>query len=88
MDGKIYNAIISIYQGAIKIVSKKSHLPNYDVFDEKRFFVSGHELELLDLGALKIGFPICEDAWHPDIIHRLKELGADIIIIPKAHPMI
>ncbi len=86
LDGKIYNAFISIYRGTIKIVSKKSHLPNYDVFDEKRFFVSGHELELLDIGALKIGFPICEDAWHPDIICRLKELGADIIIIPNGSP--
>ena len=86
LDGEIYNAYISIYKGTIKIVSKKSHLPNYDVFDEKRFFVSGDELELLDLGALKIGFPICEDAWFPDIINRLKELGADIIIIPNGSP--
>ena len=59
LDGEIYNAFISIYKGTINILSKKSHSPNYDVFDEKRFFVSGHELELLDLGALKIGFPIC-----------------------------
>ena len=43
-------------------------------------------MELLDLGALKIGFPICEDAWFPDIINRLKELGADIIIIPNGSP--
>ena len=86
LDGKIYNAFISIHKGIIKIVSKKSHLPNYDVFDEKRFFVSGHELDLLDLGVLKIGFPICEDAWYPDIICRLKELGADIIIIPNGSP--
>ena len=86
LDGKIYNAFISIHKGSIKIVSKKSHLPNYDVFDEKRFFVSGDELELLDLGTLKIGFPICEDAWHPDIICRLKEMGADIIIIPNGSP--
>ena len=86
VDEKIYNAFISIHKGSIKIVSKKSHLPNYDVFDEKRFFVSGDELELLDLGALKIGFPICEDAWHPDIISRLKEMGADIIIIPNGSP--
>ena len=86
LDGKIYNAFISIHKGFIKIVSKKSHLPNYDVFDEKRFFVAGDELELLDLGTLKIGFPICEDAWHPDIISKLKEMGADIIIIPNGSP--
>ena len=86
LDEKIYNAFISIHKGIVKVVSRKSHLPNYDVFDEKRFFVSGDELELLDLGNLKIGFPICEDAWHPDIICRLKELGADIIIIPNGSP--
>ena len=86
LDGKIYNAFISIHKGFIKIVSKKSHLPNYDVFDEKRFFVAGDELELLDLGSLKIGFPICEDAWHSDFIFKLKEMGADIIIIPNGSP--
>ena len=86
LDGKVYNAYISIYRGHIKIVSKKTHLPNYDVFDEKRFFVSGDELEVLDLGTLKIGFPICEDVWHPDIIARLKKMGAELIIIPNGSP--
>ena len=86
LDNKIYNAFISIHKESIKIVSKKSHLPNYDVFDEKRFFVSGNGLDLLDLGNIKIGFPICEDAWHPDIIARLKKLGAEIIIIPNGSP--
>ena len=86
LDNKIYNALISIFRGNIKVVSKKSHLPNYDVFDEKRFFVSGNGLDLLDLGNIKIGFPICEDAWHSDIIGHLKNLGADIIIIPNGSP--
>ena len=86
LDGKVYNAYISIHRGHIKIVSKKTHLPNYDVFDEKRFFVSADELELLDLGTLKIGFPICEDVWHPDIVARLKNMGADLIIIPNGSP--
>ena len=86
LDGKVYNAYISIHRGHIKIVGKKTHLPNYDVFDEKRFFVSADELELLDLGTLKIGFPICEDVWHPDIVARLKNMGADLIIIPNGSP--
>jgi len=86
LDNKIYNALISIFKGGIKVVSKKYHLPNYDVFDEKRFFVSGNGLDLLDLGNIKIGFPICQDAWHSDIIGKLKNLGADIIIIPNGSP--
>ncbi|MDC3075909.1 NAD+ synthase [Paracoccaceae bacterium] len=86
LDSKIYNALISIFKGSIKVVSKKFHLPNYDVFDEKRFFVSGNGLDLLELGNIKIGFPICEDAWHSDIIEQLKNLGADIIIIPNGSP--
>ena len=86
LDNKTYNAFISIYKGSIKTVGKKSHLPNYDVFDEKRFFAPGIGLDLLDLGNIKIGFPICEDAWHPDIIGKLKELGADLIIIPNGSP--
>ena len=86
LNNKIYNAFISIHKGNIKTVSKKSHLPNYDVFDEKRFFVPGNGLDLLDLGKIKIGFPICEDAWHSDIIGELKKLGADLIIIPNGSP--
>ena len=86
LNNKIYNAFISIHKGNIKTVSKKSHLPNYDVFDEKRFFVPGNGLSLLDLGKIKIGFPICEDAWHSDIIGELKKLGADLIIIPNGSP--
>ena len=86
LDNKVYNALICIFKGSITVVSRKSHLPNYDVFDEKRFFVSGDGLDLLDLGNIKVGFPICEDAWHPDIIGQLKTLGADIIIIPNGSP--
>ena len=85
-NGKIYNALVSIYEGAIEIMGQKSHLPNYDIFDEKRFFSSSDKLKILDLDIIKIGFPICEDAWHPDIIAKLKEMGADLIIIPNGSP--
>ena len=86
IDKKTYNVFLSIHKGSIKTVSKKTHLPNYDVFDEKRFFASGNGLDLLNIGNIKIGFPICEDAWHPDIIEQLKKLGADMIIIPNGSP--
>jgi NAD+ synthase len=85
-DGKIFNSLIAICKGNIKIVGKKTHLPNYDVFDEKRFFASGDTLNVFEVGSVKLGFPICEDAWHSDIINNLKELGADIIIIPNGSP--
>jgi len=86
LDSKIYNALISIFKGSIKVVSKKFHLPNYDVFDEKRFFVSGNGLNLLEIGNVKIGFPICEDAWHPDVAETLQETGAEFLLVPNGSP--
>lgn len=62
-DGKIYNAAAVLSEGKIKAVYHKQELPNYGVFDEKRYFQRGQENILLTAGGVRIGVNICEDIW-------------------------
>src|SRR5207249_4618154 len=64
-DGDLYNACAICTDGEVTGWAKKWHLPNYGVFDEKRYFVSGDELALVDVANTKVGITICEDMWVP-----------------------
>ena len=86
IGNKIFNTYILIEKGEIKIVSKKKHLPNQDIFDEKRIFSSGDGSLCFEVNKFKIGCPICEDLWHKDVSQDLKAKGADIIISPNGSP--
>ena len=63
LKGACYNAAILIEQGAITHVFTKRALPNYDVFDEKRYFVEGNHNNVLTLGGHRLLITICEDLW-------------------------
>ncbi len=84
-EGKLYNAVLAIQNG--KIISKtfKKHLPNFGVFDEKRYFQSG-DPEIIVINGHKIGVPICEDMWFPGVPSILKEKGAEVLLVPNASP--
>jgi NAD+ synthase (glutamine-hydrolysing) len=58
-DGDLYNACAICADGTIAGWAKKWHLPNYGVFDEKRYFVSGTELALVEVAGTKVGITIC-----------------------------
>jgi NAD+ synthase (glutamine-hydrolysing) len=64
-DRDLYNACAVCADGEVKAVYKKRFLPNYGVFDEDRYFASGRDLVLLQLGSALIGPTICEDIWQP-----------------------
>lgn len=85
----IYNSAIAIYKGEIIGVSSKKHLPNFDLFDEQRYFTSGVPQVINIKSAkknIKIGFPICRDIWHEDVCAELKEQGAELLISLNASP--
>src|SRR5712691_6522408 len=63
--GDLYNACAVCAEGQVKAVYRKRFLPNYGVFDEERYFASGHDLVLLRLGEALVGVTICEDMWQP-----------------------
>src|SRR3989339_124611 len=82
----LYNAAAFIEDGRIKAVHRKTELPNYAVFDEKRWFMPGTAATVVGFSGRKIGLQICEDTWLPTITAQHKKAGADIIISISASP--
>ena len=84
--GKLFNGYFILHQGRIQTVVLKHHLPNSDVFDEKRVFAAADVHGPYRVGPLRIGTPICEDSWHPDVCETLAETGAEILLVPNGSP--
>ncbi len=85
-NGALYNAVALLEGGKISAIRHKHHLPNYGTFDEKRLFSAGPLPEPIEFLGVKIGVPICEDVWHPDVCAHLKTQGAEILISPNGSP--
>jgi len=64
-DGDIFNAAAFLHGGKIEAVFHKVFLPNYGVFDEKRYFEPGHRCPIIELDGVRIGLSVCEDCWFP-----------------------
>lgn len=85
-DDSIYNAC-AVFRDKEEIVKyRKEALPNYSVFDEKRYFTSDEQPTVFELKGKKIGINICEDIWHKSAAMKVKELGAEIIIVINGSP--
>ncbi|MFQ5866526.1 MAG: NAD+ synthase [bacterium] len=83
----IYNACAIIYNGEIKEIYRKMLLPNYGVFDEKRYFKSGINPLVFKFGEFVLGVNICEDIWYQDGPIRSQVLsGAKLILNISASP--
>ncbi|MGH8160569.1 MAG: NAD+ synthase [Gammaproteobacteria bacterium] len=85
-DGVIYNACSIIGDGVTRAVYRKRELPNYGVFDEKRYFAAGTEAVVTDIEGLTVGFAICEDAWVPGPVAESAAAGARLIVNINASP--
>ena len=83
---QLYNAY-HICRGG-KVVSRvlKHNLPNETVFDEVRIFDSGPLGGPYSVGNTRVGSPICEDAWHPEVPETLAETGAEFLLVPNGSP--
>jgi NAD+ synthase (glutamine-hydrolysing) len=64
-EGDIFNAAAFLHEGEVKAIYHKVFLPNYGVFDEKRYFQPGHDCPIVELDGLRIGLSVCEDCWFP-----------------------
>src|SRR5690606_1471137 len=84
--GQVFNAVALLDGGRIEAVSLKADLPNYGVFDEKRVFAPGPMPGPLNVRGVRIGLPICEDMWGPDVVETLAETGAEILVSPNGSP--
>src|SRR5215471_3118755 len=87
LAGDLYNACAVCADGGVTAWAKKWHLPNYGVFDEKRYFVPGDELALLEVAGTTVGITICEDMWVPGPpTTELASGGAELIVNLSASP--
>jgi len=85
-EGKLYNAIAALDEGRILGLRFKVDCPIYGVFDEKRVFDQGPMPGPLNLRGVRLGLPICEDIWGPDIVECLAETGAEMLLVPNGSP--
>ena len=65
---------------------KKQELPNYEVFDEKRYFQPGKGPGIFEVNGLRVGLSVCEDIWHENVIKQLHEKKTDLILNINASP--
>ena len=84
--GRLYNGYYVLEGGRIAAVILKHELPNDGVFDEKRVFAEADISGPYRVGPLRIGMPICEDAWHTEVCETLMETGAEILLVPNGSP--
>jgi len=84
--GRLYNAWWVLQGGKVLARALKHNLPNDTVFDEVRMFASAPPQGPYRVGPVRIGTPICEDAWHEDVSETLMESGAEILVVPNGSP--
>jgi NAD+ synthase (glutamine-hydrolysing) len=81
-----YNAAALLRSGRIEQVYFKQKLPNYSVFDEKRYFDTGNRACLFDVEGRKVAITICEDLWFPEPAAQARAAGAELLLSINASP--
>lgn len=84
--GGLYNSAAVLVDGEMVAVYRKNVLPNYGVFDEKRYFSAGRECCVFSLRGIQIGISICEDVWEPGVVERTRDAGAELLLNLNASP--
>ena len=82
----IFNCAGVLRNNSIITEYKKQELPNYEVFDEKRYFQSGSSPGIFEVHGFRIGLSVCEDIWHERVIEQLNEKKADLVLNINASP--
>ena len=85
-----HNAARVLYEGAVVATYAKQELPNYQVFDERRYFTPGNQPCVFTAGegddAVKVGLLICEDAWFDAPAELARSAGAEVLVVINASP--
>jgi len=82
----LHNSALLLRDGGIAMRYDKQILPNYSVFDEKRYFVPGHEACVIEVRGVPLGLTVCEDIWQPEPAARARDAGARLILNINASP--
>jgi NAD+ synthase (glutamine-hydrolysing) len=84
--GVLFNSAAWIRDGRRIANYRKQRLPNYQVFDEKRYFTPGDAFVTVEIGGVRVAPIICEDVWHTDIAAGARAAGADLVLALNASP--
>ena len=85
-DGQRYNSAAVMKDGQILGIYNKQNLPNYSVFDEKRYFQSSHQHLVFEYLGHKFGVLICEDVWSLPIVKQLSQLNVETVLVLNSSP--
>lgn len=86
VDGRLYNAVAWLHDGTLVAVYRKRLLPNYGVFDERRYFAPATDTVVRPVGGVAIGVTICEDLWEAEAAAAARAAGARFLINVNASP--
>ena len=82
----IYNSAALIAGGEVAAMHRKAELPNYKVFDEKRYFRAGAQPTVVELQGFRVGLLVCEDIWEPEAVQLARSAGAQLLAVINASP--
>lgn len=85
-EGKLYNSLAVVDRGELLATYRKQCLPNYQVFDERRYFQAGDQPCVLEINGLRLGFTICEDLWEEGPTQQLEHQSLDLLLNINASP--
>ena len=84
----VYNAASVLRDGQVEHTYRKRELPNYAVFDERRYFDVDPDGEpcVFEVNGIQVGVVICEDLWFPEPLRAAVDAGAEVVLVPNASP--
>jgi NAD+ synthetase len=82
----VFNAASVLRDGAVEATYHKRELPNYAVFDERRYFASDTDTCVFEVNGVQVGLVICEDLWFPEPLAQTVAAGAQLVVVPNASP--
>jgi NAD+ synthase (glutamine-hydrolysing) len=85
-NGQQYNAASVMLDGAVIHTYRKHALPNYTVFDEKRYFSAADDICIFDVKGTRFAINICEDTWYAEMPRKAREAGAQVMLVLNASP--
>ena len=83
---KRFNRASVLCEGQVIASYAKQELPNYQVFDERRYFTPGHEACVFEVAGIQLGLLICEDAWFESPAPKARNAGAQMLLVLNASP--
>lgn len=86
LERQVFNMAGVIYKGELIAEYSKQCLPNYQVFDEQRYFIAGRHACIFDLKGVPTALSVCEDIWHPEPMSQAQQAGARLMLNLNASP--